>query len=257
MEKIALITGSTSGIGKAVAQKFAKEGISIALNGFGKEEDIQAQIKELQSYGVRVHYFPADLMNALECKSLVENVNHYFSKIDILINNAGMQYVSPIDTFPDDKWENIIALDLSASFYTIKSALPIMRQHKWGRIINISSVHGLVASVNKSAYVAAKHGLVGLTKVTALETAMENITCNVVCPGFVYTPLIEVQIAKKAQEENISFEEAKVKFIAEKHPSKAFVDMDDLAELIFFLTKESSKEIRGSSYSMDGGWSAV
>ena len=199
-------------------------------------------------------YFPADLTKALECEKLIVNVFERFGRLDVLVNNAGMQHVSPIDQFPDEMWEKVIALDLSSSFYMMKHALPIMREQKRGRIINIASAHGLVASEHKSAYVAAKHGLVGLTKVAALETALENITCNAICPGFVYTPLVEAQIQQKAIEGDMPFEQAKVKFIEAKHPSKRFVEMADVAELALFLSRDCAKEIRGASYVMDGGW---
>lgn len=254
MSKVALVTGSTSGIGKAIAHTFALEGISVALNGFGDEAQIQNQIKELESLGVKAAYFPANLMKSDECKRLVSDVHAHFGRLDILVNNAGMQYVAPIQDFPDEKWEDVISLDLSSAFYTTKTALPLMREKGWGRIINIASAHGVVGSIHKSAYVAAKHGLVGLTKVTALETALEDITCNVVCPGFVYTPLVEAQIAKKAQEENIPLDQAKTDFVCQKHPSKSFVTMEDLAQLVFFLTRDCAKEIRGASYVMDGAW---
>jgi 3-hydroxybutyrate dehydrogenase len=252
--KIALVTGSTSGIGRAIAQKFSNEGMIVAINGFGKEEDINAQLKGMHEGS---DYFSADLMKKDDCKALVERVYARYGRLDILVNNAGLQHVSPIEDFPDDKWEAVISLDLSASFYTIKTALPLMRKNNWGRIINIASTHGLVASVHKAGYVAAKHGLIGLTKVTALETAGENITCNAICPGFVYTPLVEAQISAKAKEHGVSFEDEKIRFIAEKHPSKTFVDMEDLAGLAFFLSGDGAKEIRGSAYVIDGGWSAV
>ncbi len=256
MSKVALITGSTSGIGKAIAHKFAQEGVNVALNGFGDEIQIQNQMKELEKVGVKAAYFSANLMNSGECKTLIQKVHAHFGTLDILVNNAGMQYVAPLEDFPDEKWENVISLDLSSAFYTTKTALPFMREKGWGRIINIASAHGVVGSIHKAAYVAAKHGLVGLTKVTALETAVEDITCNVVCPGFVYTPLVQDQIIKKAQEENIPLEQAKTDFVCQKHPSKSFVTMEDLAELVFFLSRDCAKEIRGASYVMDGAWTA-
>ena len=254
MKKVALITGSTSGIGKAIAHKFAEEGFNVAISGFGKEAEIEAQIQELQALSIEAKHFPADLTKAADCAQLIANVFAHFGRLDVLVNNAGMQHVSPIDQFPDEIWEKVISLDLSSNFYMMKHALPIMREQKWGRIINIASAHGLVASEHKSAYVAAKHGLVGLTKVVALETALENITCNAICPGFVYTPLVEAQIQQKAAADNMPFEEAKIKFVSAKHPSKRFVEMNDVAELAFFLSRDCAKEIRGASYVMDGGW---
>ena len=257
MRKVVLITGSTSGIGRAMSFRFAKEGFDIAINGFGQEEEIAFQLKEIESFGVKASYFESNLTEKSQCKDLVEKANRYFGQLDILINNAGLQHVAPLEAFPDEKWDSIIALNLSASFHTTKAVLPIMRAQNWGRIINIASTHGLIASVHKAAYVASKHGLVGLTKVTALETAKENITCNAICPGFIYTPLVEAQIQAKAKEHNLSLEEEKVRFISEKHPSQKFVEMEDVANLAFFLSTESAKEIRGSSYVIDGGWSAV
>ncbi len=255
--KVALITGSTSGIGRAMAFRFAKEGFDVAINGFGKAEEIEIQLKDLENFGGRAFYFGANLMEKDQCQDLIKKVHVHFGRLDVLINNAGLQYVAPLEDFPDEKWDAIIALNLSSSFHTIKAALPIMRAQNWGRIINIASTHGFVASVHKAAYVSAKHGLVGLTKVTALETARENITCNAICPGFIYTPLVEAQIQAKAKEHGLSLEEEKIRFISEKHPSQKFVEMEDLANLAFFLSTDGAKEIRGSSYVIDGGWSAV
>ncbi len=257
MGKVALITGSTSGIGRLIAYKFAKEGISVAITGFGQESDIVSQLKMLENQGVDAKYFFENLKNGRECKQLVEDVYAHFGRLDILINNAGMQCTAPIDQLPDEKWEEALSINLSASFYTIKAALPIMRRQNWGRIINISSVHGFVASVNKTAYVAAKHGIIGLTKGISIETAQENITCNTICPGYVYTPLMEAQILSKSKEHHLSFEEEKNRFVSEKHPSRSFVEMQDVAELAFFLTRDCAKQIRGSSYIIDGGWSSV
>lgn len=254
MKKVALITGSTSGIGKAIAHKFAEEGFNVAISGFGGDAEIAAQIQGLKALNIEAMHFHADLTKAADCAQLIANVFAHFGRLDVLVNNAGMQYVAPIDQFPDEIWEKVISLDLSSNFYMMKHALPIMREQKWGRIINIASAHGLVASEDKSAYVAAKHGLVGLTKVVALETALENITCNAICPGFVYTPLVEAQIQQKAAADNMPFEDAKEKFVAAKHPSKRFVEMNDVAELAFFLSRDCAKEIRGASYVMDGGW---
>ncbi len=257
MAKVILITGSTSGIGRVIAYKFAKEGYNVAINGFGKEEDIIAQLKVLENQGIEAKYFMDNLRNGSECKQLVEEVHAHFGRLDVLINNAAMQCTSPIDMLPDEKWEESLSVNLSASFYTIKAALPIMRRQNWGRIINISSIHGLVASLNKTAYVAAKHGLIGLTKGISIETAQENITCNAICPGYVYTPLIESQILNKSKEHHVSFEEEKNRFVSEKHPSRSFVEMQDVAELAFFLTRDCAKQIRGSAYTIDGGWSAI
>jgi len=255
--RVALVTGSTTGMGRAMAFRFAKEGYDVAITGLGSKEDIDAEVKDLKALGVRAVYVSANLMKPAECKHLIEETYKQLGRVDIVINNAGMQHVAPIEEFAEEKWDNVIALNLSSCFHITKAVLPIMRQQKFGRIVNIASLHGLVASVNKSAYVAAKHGLLGLTKATALEMAKENITCNAICPGWVYTPLVEAQIAARAKAKGVSFEEEKVALVSEKHPSGKFVEVDDLASMAFFLSSDAAKEIRGASYVMDGGWSAI
>ena len=255
--RVALVTGSTTGMGRAMAFRYAKEGYDVAITGLGSKEDIDAEVKDLKALGVRAVYVSANLMKPTECKHLIEETYKQLGRVDIVINNAGMQHVAPIEEFSEEKWDNVIALNLSSCFHITKAVLPIMRQQKFGRIVNIASLHGLVASVNKSAYVAAKHGLLGLTKATALEMAKENITCNAICPGWVYTPLVEAQIAARAKAKGVSFEEEKVALVSEKHPSGKFVEVDDLASMAFFLSSDAAKEIRGASYVMDGGWSAI
>ncbi len=255
--RVALVTGSTTGMGRAMAFRYAKEGYDVAITGLGSKEDIDAEVKDLKALGVRAVYVSANLMKPAECKHLIEETYQQLGRVDIVINNAGMQHVAPIEEFAEEKWDNVIALNLSSCFHITKAVLPIMRQQKFGRIVNIASLHGLVASVNKSAYVAAKHGLLGLTKATALEMAKENITCNAICPGWVYTPLVEAQIAARAKAKGVSFEEEKVALVSEKHPSGKFVEVDDLASMAFFLSSDAAKEIRGASYVMDGGWSAI
>lgn len=255
--RVALVTGSTTGMGRAMAFRFAKEGYDVAITGLGSKEDIDVEVNELKAIGVRAVYVSANLMKPTECKHLIEETYKQLGRVDIVINNAGMQHVAPIEEFAEEKWDNVIALNLSSCFHITKAVLPIMRQQKFGRIVNIASLHGLVASVNKSAYVAAKHGLLGLTKATALEMAKENITCNAICPGWVYTPLVEAQIAARAKAKGVSFEEEKVALVSEKHPSGKFVEVDDLASMAFFLSSDAAKEIRGASYVMDGGWSAI
>ena len=196
-------------------------------------------------------------MKPAECKNLINETFNQMGRIDVVVNNAGMQHVAPIEDFAEEKWDNVIALNLSSCFHITKAVLPIMRNQNFGRIINIASLHGLVASANKSAYVAAKHGLLGLTKATALETARENVTCNAICPGWVYTPLVADQIAARAKAKGVSFEQEKEALVSEKHPSGRFVEVDDLASMTLFLASDAAKEIRGASYVMDGGWSAI
>lgn len=257
LTKVALVTGSTTGMGRAMAMRFAKEGYNVAISGLGKQEDIDAELKEIESLGVKATYVGANLMKPAECKNLINETFNQMGRIDVVVNNAGMQHVAPIEDFAEEKWDNVIALNLSSCFHITKAVLPIMRNQNFGRIINIASLHGLVASANKSAYVAAKHGLLGLTKATALETARENVTCNAICPGWVYTPLVAEQIAARAKAKGVSFEQEKEALVSEKHPSGRFVEVDDLASMTLFLASDAAKEIRGASYVMDGGWSAI
>jgi 3-hydroxybutyrate dehydrogenase len=240
-----------------MALRFAKEGYNVVITGLGNQQDIDQELAELRATGVKAEYFSANLMKPSECKKLIKDAHNHFGRIDVVVNNAGMQHVSPIEDFADEKWDNVIALNLSSCFHITKAVLPIMRQNNFGRIINIASLHGLVASVNKSAYVAAKHGLLGLTKATALETAKERITCNAICPGWVFTPLVADQIAARAKAKNVPFEVEKAALCSEKHPSGQFVEVDDLAAMTLFLASDHAKEIRGASYVMDGGWSAI
>jgi 3-hydroxybutyrate dehydrogenase len=255
--KTALVTGSTSGIGLGVAAAFAARGCDIALNGFGEPAKIQEIRDSLASeHGVRVTHYPADMAKPEEIVSMMRAVEGDFGGHDILVNNAGVQHVSLIEEFPDDKWNAIIAINLSAAFHTIKAAMPGMKQRKWGRIINIASVHGLVASPGKAAYVAAKFGLVGLTKVVALEAANSGVTCNAICPGWVLTPLIQRQIEDLAQRNGITVEEAKVELLREKQPMLKFTTPEQVAELAVYLSGDGAQTITGSAISIDGGWSA-
>jgi 3-hydroxybutyrate dehydrogenase len=253
--KTALVTGSTSGIGLGIAQALAAQGADIVLNGFGDVEGAKAAIA---AHGVRVAYHGADLSRATEIEDLMRFAATQFGRqrVDILVNNAGIQHVARIEDFPPERWDAIIAVNLSSAFHTTRLALPAMRQANWGRIINIASTHGLVASAEKSAYVAAKHGLVGLTKVTALETATTGVTCNAICPGWVLTPLVQKQVDAKAAALNISNEEAKRLLLAEKEPSLQFTTPQEIGALAVFFCSEAANNVRGAAWNMDGGWVA-
>jgi 3-hydroxybutyrate dehydrogenase len=251
--KTALVTGSTSGIGLAMAIGLAKQGVNIMLNGFGEKD---AAIAAIKACGVEVEYHGADMSKPTEIEDLIKQTEKRFGSLDILVNNAGIQYTANVEDFPADKWESIIAINLSSAFYTSHHALPGMKQRNWGRIINIASVHGLVGSTQKSAYVAAKHGIVGLTKVTALENAKSGITCNAICPGWVLTPLVQKQVDARAERDGISNEEAKKALVSEKQPSGEFVAPEQLAALAVFLCGPDASEVRGVAWNMDGGWTA-
>lgn len=251
--KTALVTGSTSGIGLGLAIALAKAGANIVINGFGPHSDAQHAI---EAFGGKVFFHAADMRNPDEIEDLMKQSIHYFGNIDILVNNAGIQHVSSIENFPRDKWDDVIAINLSSAFHTTRLALSGMRHQNWGRIINIASVHGLVGSADKSAYVAAKHGLVGLTKVTALETAITGITCNAICPGWVLTPLVQKQVDAKAISLNISTAEATRLLLAEKEPSMQFTTPEELGELAIFLCSQAANNVRGVAWNMDGGWAA-
>ena len=253
----ALVTGSTSGIGLAMAEALAAEGCAVMLNGLGDASENEATRARLEEqYGVPVGLSAADMSDPEQIRGLVAETAATFGRLDILVNNAGIQHVSPIDEFPEDAWDKIISINLTSAFHTTKAALPLMRKQGWGRIVNTASVHGLAASVNKSAYVAAKHGIVGLTKVTALETAEEPITCNAICPGWVRTPLVEKQIEARAAETGLSLEDAARDLLAEKQPSKNFVTPEMLAGLLIFLCSDAAAQMTGVSLPVDGGWMA-
>ena len=255
--KSVIVTGSTSGIGLGIARAFAAQGCNVMLNGFGDG----AQIEKLRAaiaaeHKVTVLYSSADMAKALEVSAMVDQVARRFGSVDVLVNNAGIQHVAPVEEFPVEKWDQILAINLSSAFHAIRAALPGMRTRNWGRIINIASAHGLVASPFKSAYVAAKHGLVGLTKTVALETAGKGITCNAVCPGFVLTPLVETQINDRAKEHGISREDTINNVILDRQPSKEFVKVEEIAALAVFLAGDAAASITGAAYSIDGGWTA-
>jgi len=251
--KTALVTGSTSGIGLAMAIGLAKQGVNIMVNGFGEKEHALAQIK---ACGVEVDYHGADMSKPEEIADLISQTEKRFGSLDILVNNAGIQHTATVEDFPAAQWDAIIAINLSSAFHTTHHALPGMKKRNWGRIINVASVHGLVGSAQKSAYVAAKHGIVGLTKVVALENAHTGITCNAICPGWVLTPLVQKQVDARAEREKISNEQAKHDLVAEKQPSGNFVAPEQLAALAVFLCGPDASEVRGVAWNMDGGWTA-
>jgi 3-hydroxybutyrate dehydrogenase len=253
----AIVTGSTSGIGLAIAHSLAAQGCNILTNGFGDKATIDGVINELQhKYHVQVDYSPADMSKPSDIADMVAMCEKNFGSCDILINNAGIQFTAPVEEFPTDKWDAIIAINLSAAFHASKAAIPGMKKRNFGRIINTASTHGLVASPFKAAYVAAKHGLVGLTKVIALETAKQNITCNAICPGWVHTPLVEKQIQDKARQKNISEEEATAEILGEKTPTMRFVRPEQIGGMVVFLCGENATNMTGEIITMDGGWTA-
>ena len=255
--KVAVVTGSTSGIGLGIVRALAGAGADVMLNGFGDKAAIEVLRKELAAqYKVRVGYDGADLSKPAEVRQLIAHAVSELGAVDILVNNAGIQHVAPVDEFPDDKWDAVIAINLSADFHAIKAALPQMKKRGWGRIINIASAHGLVASANKVAYVTAKHGVVGMTKGVALETAGTAITCNAICPGWVLTPLVQKQIDDLAKRENLPQAEAKRRLLAEKQPSGDFVTTDQIGALALYLCSDAAAQIRGAALSIDGGWTA-
>lgn len=254
--KHAIVTGSTSGIGHGIATALAQAGASITLNGFGAAKDIETITQELQKLGVDVAYSAADMSKPADIANMITQAEQQFGHIDILVNNAGIQYTAPIQDFPDEKWEQILSINLSAAFYSSKHVLAGMQKRGFGRIINIASAHGLVASPHKAAYVAAKHGIVGLTKVTGLENAGKGITCNAICPGWVLTPLVQAQIDKRASENGISLAQAQKDLLGEKQPSMEFTTVEELGALAVFLCSPAARNMTGASYVMDGGWTA-
>ena len=251
--KTALVTGSTSGIGLGLAKALAAQGANIVMNGFGEVDAAVAQVKAL---GVQVSYHGADMSKPAEIETMVRHAEVTFGGVDILVNNAGIQHVARVENFPPERWDAVIAINLSSAFHASRFALPGMQVRNWGRILNIASVHGLVASAEKSAYVAAKHGLVGLTKVTALENATSGVTCNAICPGWVLTPLVQKQVDAKAAALGISTEDAKRQLLAEKEPSLQFTTPEELGALAVFLCSAAADNVRGVAWNMDGGWAA-
>ena len=254
--KVAVITGSTSGIGYGIARVLAGKGCNIMLNGFGQPSEIDKVRNAISDLKVKVAYSGADMSKPNEIREMIHQAEKDLGKVDILINNAGIQYTAPLEEFPDEKWAQIISINLSSNFHSVKAVLPGMQSRGWGRIINIASVHGLVGSVNKSAYVAAKHGVVGLTKVIALENATKGITCNAVCPGWVLTPLVQKQIDDLAALKKISEPEARSELLGAKQPLKDFATPEQIGELVAFLASDNAKSITGASYTIDGAWTS-
>jgi 3-hydroxybutyrate dehydrogenase len=256
-KKLALVTGSTSGIGLGIAKNFASKGMNVVLNGFGDAsaiENIRANMAK--DFGVEVRYNGADMSMAEEIAAMIKTIEDEFGAIDVLVNNAGIQHVAPVEDFPIEKWNAILAINLSSSFHTIHAALPKMKAKGWGRIINIASAHALVASPYKSAYVAAKHGIAGLTKTVALETATFGITMNAICPGYVWTPLVEKQIPDTAKARGITEEQVINDVMLHSQPTKKFVTIEQVAALAHFLTSEDAAPITGAIIPIDGGWTA-
>ncbi len=252
--KAVVVTGSNSGIGLGVARAFAGAGARIVLNSFTDRDEDHALAADLaKEFGTEVRYIQADMSKGEDARALIEKAG----ACDILVNNAGIQHVAPIDEFPVDKWNAIIAINMSSAFHTTAAALPMMRKAGWGRVINVASAHGLRASPFKSAYVTAKHGIVGMTKTVALETAQEAITCNAICPGYVLTPLVEAQIPDTAKEYDMSEDEVIEKVILAKQPSKEFVTVEQLGDMALFLASDAAAQLTGQAIAMDGGWTAA
>lgn len=251
--KTAIVTGSTSGIGLGIAKALAAQGANIVLNGFG---DVDGPKAEIAALGAQVGYHGADMSKPADIEAMVQYATTTFGGVDILVNNAGIQHVARVENFPVEKWDAILAINLSSAFHATRLALPGMQAKNWGRIINVASVHGLVGSAEKSAYVAAKHGVVGLTKVTALENATTGVTCNAICPGWVLTPLVQKQVDAKAAAQGISNAEATKQLLGEKEPSMQFTTPEELGALAVFLCSTAGNNVRGVAWNMDGGWAA-
>jgi len=255
--KHALVTGSTSGIGLGIAEGLAQEGVHLVLNGFGEAHEIEALRQRLASdYGVKVIYDGADMSQGADIARMMIEVANKTGGLDIVVNNAGIQHVSPVEDFPEAKWDAIIAINLSSAFHTTKAAMPYMKKQRWGRIVNIASAHGLVASPFKSAYVAAKHGIMGFTKTVALECAQEGVTVNAICPGYVLTPLVERQIPDTAKARGLTEEQVKRDVLLAAQPTKKFVTVEQIAATTIFLCSDAAASITGSHIAVDGGWTA-
>ena len=254
--RVALVTGSTSGIGLGIARALAASGADLVMNGFGEPARIEALQAELATHGGRVLHDGADLSRGEAVRAMVARTAQAFGRVDILVNNAGIQHTAPIEAFPPDRWDAVIALNLSAVFHATAASIPLMRAGGWGRIINVASAHGLVASANKAAYVAAKHGVVGLTKVTAIELANTGITCNAICPGWVLTPLVQQQLDARAAESGRDIETVRHELLTEKQPMAQFTTPEAIGGLALFLCSQAARTITGAPLSIDGGWVA-
>jgi 3-hydroxybutyrate dehydrogenase len=255
--KSAVVTGSTSGIGLGIARALAKEGANVLINGFGEPQEIERERAGLEAdFGVKAIYSPADMTKPDQIASMVDQAQEVFGAVDILVNNAGIQFVSPVEDFPVEKWDQIIAINLSSAFHAIRAVVPGMKARKWGRIINTASAHSLVASPFKSAYVAAKHGIAGLTKTVALEVATDGITVNCISPGYVWTPLVEKQIPDTMKARGLTKEQVINDVLLEAQPTKQFVTVEQLGALAAFLCSDAASQITGTNLSMDGGWTA-
>jgi 3-hydroxybutyrate dehydrogenase len=255
--KSAIVTGSTSGIGLGIARALADAGANVLLNGFGDSREIERLRAALAAeFKVKIAFSGADISKPAQIRDMVHEATRELGTVDILVNNAGIQHTAPVEEFPEERWDAVIAINLSSNFHAIKAVLPQMKSRNWGRIINIASVHGLVASVQKAAYIAAKHGVLGLTKVVALETATSGITCNAICPGWVLTPLVQKQINDRAAHEGIPVERAKLELLAEKQPSLEFATPEQIGALTVFLCSDAAAQIRGAALPVDGGWVA-
>jgi 3-hydroxybutyrate dehydrogenase len=255
--KSALVTGSTSGIGLAIARGFAAQGANVTINGFGDKAAIEKERAGIEKdFKVKAIYSPADMSKSAEIADMIRTSEKTFGSLDVLVNNAGIQFVSPIEEFPVEKWDQIIAINLCSAFHTIRAAVPGMKARKWGRIINTASAHSLVASPFKAAYVSAKHGLAGLTKTVALELATFSVTCNCISPGYVWTPLVEKQIPDTAKARGMTEEQVKRDVLLAAQPTKEFVTVEEVADLAVFLCSDSAKAITGANLSIDGGWTA-
>lgn len=255
--KTALVTGSTSGIGLGIAKALAREGANVVLNGFGDVDAPRAEVLAAgQAAGAQVAYHGADMSRVADIEDMMHYAAAQFGRVDILVNNAGIQHVANVEDFPVEKWDAILAINLSSAFHTTRLALPAMKAANWGRIVNVASVHGLVGSAQKSAYVAAKHGIVGFTKVTALESAATGVTCNAICPGWVLTPLVQKQVDAKAAEHGLSNEDATRLLLGEKEPSMQFTTPEELGGLAVFFCSPAASNVRGVAWNMDGGWAA-